>query len=297
MMKAQSRRFSQFTLSEEQVFQIIEHFKAIRSVYDAHLDLDERDEVLSIGIFADGTRTPKRVKREAEEAFRRVARFKIDYRKINIIQDKEVFPPAEKWRIHLEKAICERTTTGWESLVELRVGRQRFRGRLATDWGEWEPDMLVARTAARVLSYIAFDPIRVECVKASTIAEWELLHVTLQFFHQAGRGGLYVGTVFRTENEFMDLVRACLDAINRQIDLSPYIEIQKRILAVPDSQVPAVDSVPTEAVKDVERSCHLEEEVVVEWITDEELSELADAEEEENENEEAAEDAEAVHNP
>jgi hypothetical protein len=195
-------------------------FQSIRTVYDAHVDLDEKSRVYAIGIFSDSTRTPKRLKRETEEIFRQVTGFRVDYRKISIVQQKVEAPEVRNSRVKFISAYPIQDRNSFiEGVVNLEFNQTLIEEKLQVHPFELELEYLIAHTTAKALMNILKEHIRIECVKEVTMGDVQVICVTLSVINKEyGSSEMVVGTAFNSKDLSSGVAKATLDAVNRKLD-------------------------------------------------------------------------------
>ncbi|GBF10135.1 hypothetical protein [Tepidibacillus sp. HK-1] len=195
-------------------------FRAIKNVTGAHVDFDEQGEVHAIGVFSDGLRHPKDIKRDVEETFRNVAGYRVNHNKISIVEQQFVETPIEGNRIRFLTAYQVQKTNGLiEGTVQLEYNEQIIVENVTAHHFEMELEYIIANAAASALMRVATDySIRIDQVREVPMGQVDVIVVTLTVIHRpSGAGNLFVGSVVKTKDLLSSVAKATLDALNRRI--------------------------------------------------------------------------------
>lgn len=209
-------------MNKERIIELEKQFKTLKNVHNAHVDLDEQDEVLAIGIFSDGLRNPKDIKRDVEEVFRLVAGFRVNHTKISIVEqffDNGIIPVDKRIRF-LTAYQVQKTNNVIEGYVQLEYNDQAIIGRVEAHQFEMELEHIIANATISALSQILEDyNFRIDHVREVSMGSVEVIVVTLTAVHQpSGAGNLFVGSVVKTKDLLASVAKATLDALNRRMD-------------------------------------------------------------------------------
>ncbi|OEF96949.1 hypothetical protein BHF71_04260 [Vulcanibacillus modesticaldus] len=197
-------------------------FCTLKNVHSAHVDLDEQGEVLAIGIFSDGSRHPKEIKRDVEETFRQIAGFRINHTKISIVEQQfERGILSDDKRIRFLTAYQVQKMNGViEGFVQLEYNEETIVESVEAHQFEMELEYIIANATARALMKVAKDySIRIDRVKEVSMGQVDVIVVTASVIHQpSGAGHMFVGSVVKTKDLLSSVAKATLDALNRRID-------------------------------------------------------------------------------
>lgn len=207
-------------MTPEVVSVLVTKLCALRSVYDAHVDLDDKGEIYVIGIFTDGSRTIKRILREAEGTFLQLAGYKVDFKKISIVERKQEVPEEPQQRIKLHSVSMEQMENGsLESKITLEFEGVPIEESMQAFPAEMDSLYLTARVTANAISHVIFKPVHIECVKEFSMESVDVIAVTLSVVDRLFESKeMYVGSVIKTEDSAMDAAKAVLDAVNRRVN-------------------------------------------------------------------------------
>jgi hypothetical protein len=206
-------------MTPEVISELVTRFRSLRSVYDAHIDLNDQGEVYVIALFTDGSRTIKRMLREAEEVFYQVARYKVDFRKLSIVEQKKEVPIEPVKRVKIISADAVVLENG-ETLgtVLLEYEDHTFEETMQASPYEMQLPYVIAHAAAKALSRVTFETVHIECVKNFDMESVDVVAVTVSVVDRIyGSKEIYVGSVVKSEDIKSDVVKATLDAMNRRI--------------------------------------------------------------------------------
>lgn len=209
-------------MNKELILELENQFCAVKNVRKAHVDLDDDGEVLAIGIFSDGTRNPKEIKRDVEETFRQLAGYRVNHTKISIIEQnfsKGIIP--EDKRIRFLTAYQVQKTNGIiEGVVSLDYNNNIITGNIDAHNFEMELEYIIANATIAALAKIVEDyNFRIDNVREVNMGQVDIIVVTVTVVHKAtGAGHMYVGSVVETKDLLSSVAKATLDALNRRID-------------------------------------------------------------------------------
>lgn len=197
-------------------------FRLLKNVHNAHVDFDEQGEVLAIGIFSDGSRHPKDIKRDVEETFRNVTGYRVNHNKISIVEQiLENVSNKEDVRIRFLTAYqIQKANDVVEGFVQLELNNQVIIESVSAHSFEMELEYIIANAAASALMRVLKDySIRIDQVKEITMGQAEVIVVTLTVIHRSsGAGNMFVGSVIKTKDMLSSVAKATLDALNRKLD-------------------------------------------------------------------------------
>jgi len=209
-------------VNKEVVMELEEQFRTLKNVNGAHVDLDESGEVVAIGIFSDGARHPKDIKRDVEEVFRQVAGYRINHTKISIVEQQlEKGIISEDKRIRFLTAYQIQKSHGIiEGFVQLEYNDKVIVESIEAHQFEMELEYIIANATTGALMKIIDDySIRVDTVREVNMGQMDVIVVTLTVIHtQTGAGHLFVGSVVKTKDLLSSVAKATLDALNRRMD-------------------------------------------------------------------------------
>ena len=209
-------------MNKELIIEIEKQFRTLKNVRNAHVDLDEDGEVLAIGVFTDGQRHPKDIKRDVEETFRQVANYRINHTKISIVEqnfDRGLIPDDKRIRF-LTAYQIHKPSGAIEGYVQLEYNDKVITGKVEAHKFEMELEYIIANATVSALSQIIEDfNLRIDTVREVNMGQVEVIIITLTVIHQAsGSGYMYVGSVVKTKDLLSSVAKATLDALNRRID-------------------------------------------------------------------------------
>lgn len=209
-------------MNKELIIELERQFRTLKNVRNAHVDLAEDDEVLAIGIFSDGMRHPKDIKRDVEEIFRQIAGYRVNHTKISIVEqnfDKSLIPDDKRIRF-LTAYQVHKLNGVIEGFVQLEYNEKVIIGNMEAHQFEMELEYLIANATVSALSKIIEDfNIRIDNVREVSMGHVDVIVVTLTAIHQpSGAGHMYVGSVVKTKDLLSSVAKATLDALNRRID-------------------------------------------------------------------------------
>lgn len=209
-------------MSKEIVLELEKNFRIIKNVTNAHIDFDDAGEVLAIGIFSDGLRHPKDIKRDVEETFRQIAGYRVNHTKISIVeQNLEKSFLSDDKRIRFLTAYQVQKLNGvLEGFVQLEYNEQLIVGSIEAHQFEMEIEYIVANaTVAALMKIIQDYNIRIDQVREVNMGQVDIIVVTLTMIHQSsGAGHIFVGSVVKTKDLLSSVAKATLDALNRRMD-------------------------------------------------------------------------------
>jgi uncharacterized protein YlbG (UPF0298 family) len=218
--KAKFKKVPKITkITDEVIADLETQFQSIRSVYDAHVDLDEQGEVYAIGVFSDGMRTPKRIMREVEEIFRNVMGYRVNYKKIGIVERKEEIPEIRKNRVKFISAYTvQQDHDMLEGTINLEFGQVPIEEKVQIHPFEMELEYFIAHVTAKALEKMIQAHIRIHCVKEINMGDIDVICVTMSTANQEdGSIEMYVGTVVKSKDLISGVAKATLDAMNRRL--------------------------------------------------------------------------------
>lgn len=208
-------------LSKEHIVELEKRFLLIRSVYDAHVDIDDQGEVQAIGIFSDAARLAKEIKRDVEETFRKVAGFRVNHNKISIVEQQIEAPNGKEKRIKYISAYqIQRGHGVVEGVVNLQFNEVQIEETLQVQQFEMELEYLVASVTANALMKVVPEyRIRIDHVREISMGSVDIICVTLSIINRAnGTGGMYVGSTIKSKDLISSVAKSTLDALNRRLD-------------------------------------------------------------------------------
>jgi len=209
-------------MNKEIVIELEKQFRTLKNVRNAHIDIDEQGEVLAIGVFSDGKRPPKDIKRDVEETFRQIAGYRVNHVKISIIeQNFEQGLLGDDNRIRFMTAYQVQKQNGViEGFVQLEYNDQPVIGNIEAHKFEMEVEYIIANaTVAALLKILEDYSIRIDHVREVSMGQVDVIVVTLTLIHQtSGAGNMFVGSVVKTKDLLSSVAKATLDALNRRMD-------------------------------------------------------------------------------
>lgn len=208
-------------LTKEKLAELEKKFLNVKGVYDAHVDLDEENEVQAIGIFSDTTRLAKEIKRDVEETFRKVAGFRVNHNKISIVEQQLELPTGKEKRIKFLSAYqIQRGNGVVEGVVNLQFNEVAIEETLQVQQFEMELEYLISTvTAQAIMRVIPEYRIRVDHVREISMGSVDILCVTVSIVNRTnGTGGIYVGATIKSKDLISTVAKATLDALNRRLD-------------------------------------------------------------------------------
>lgn len=209
-------------MDKELSSELEKQFCSLKNIRSAHVDFDENGEVLAIGIFSDGTRNPKDIKRDVEETFRQVAGYRVNYTKISIVEqqfDKE-FLSGDK-RIRFSTAYQKQKKNNiTEGIVNLEYNGELISGTIESNIYEMELEYIISNATSQALMNILTDyTIRIDNVRDINMGKVDVIVVTLTMVHKHnGTGNVFVGSVVKTRDLLSSVAKATLNSLNRQMD-------------------------------------------------------------------------------
>ncbi len=209
-------------MNKETVMGLEEQFRTLKNVRNAHVDLDENEEVVAIGIFSDGTRHPKDVKRDVEEVFRQVAGYRINHTKISIVEqqfDKGIITDDNRIRF-LTAYQIQKSHRIIEGFVQLEYNDNVIVESVEAHQFEMDLEYLIANATTKAIMKVIDDySIRVDHVREVSMGQVDVIIVTLTVIHTlSGAGNIFVGSVVKTKDLLSSVAKATLDALNRRMD-------------------------------------------------------------------------------
>lgn len=197
-------------------------FRTLKNVRGSHVDLDENGEVVAIGIFSDGARHPKDIKRDAEEVFRQVAGYRVNHTKISIVeQELEKGIISEDKRVRFLTAYQIQKKHGIvEGFVQLEYNDSVIVESVEAHQFEMDLEYIIANATVSAIMKIVDDyTIRVDHVREVNMGQVDVIVVTLTVIHTlSGAGHVFVGSVIKTKDLLSSVAKATLDALNRRMD-------------------------------------------------------------------------------
>jgi len=197
-------------------------FRTLKNVHNAHVDFDVEGEVIAIGVFSDGERHPKEIKRDVEETFRNIAGYRVNHTKISIVEQKlESNDTNDDQRVRFLTAYQIQKQNGIiEGFVQLEYNEQIIIESVETHHYEMELENIIAIAAANAIMRIIPEySIRIDQVKQLDMGQVSVIVVTLTVIHRpSGAGNMFVGSVIKTKDLLSSVAKATLDALNRRLD-------------------------------------------------------------------------------
>ncbi|MFV9511020.1 hypothetical protein [Tepidibacillus sp. LV47] len=209
-------------MSKTLSLELEKQFRSLKNVHNAHVDFDEQGEVIAIGIFSDGNRHPKEIKRDVEEIFRKVAGYRVNHNKISIVeQNLEDKSNTKERRIRFITAYQVQKANGvTEGFVQLEYNGELIIESVEAHPFEMDLEYMIANAAAAAIMRILNRySIRIDQVKEVQMGQVDVIVVTLTVIHRpSGAGSMFVGSVIKTKDLLSSVAKATLDALNRRID-------------------------------------------------------------------------------
>ncbi|TCS83735.1 hypothetical protein [Tepidibacillus fermentans] len=209
-------------MSKTLSLELEKQFRSLKNVHNAHVDFDEQGEVIAIGIFSDGNRHPKEIKRDVEEIFRNVAGYRVNHNKISIVeQNLEDKSNIEERRIRFITAYqVQKANEVVEGFVQLEYNGQLIIESIEAHPFEMDLEYMIANAAAAAIMRILNQySIRIDQVKEVQMGQVDVIVVTLTVIHRpSSAGSMFVGSVIKTKDLLSSIAKATLDALNRRMD-------------------------------------------------------------------------------
>ncbi|WP_339063740.1 hypothetical protein [Tepidibacillus marianensis] len=197
-------------------------FRTLKNVHNAHVDFDQQGEVIAIGVFSDGGRHPKEIKRDVEETFRNLAGYRVNHTKISIVEQSfNSNVVSEDRRVRFLTAYQVQKQNGViEGFVQLEHNEQIIIESIEAHQFEMELEYIIANaTANAIMRIIPEYSIRIDQVKELSMGQVSVIVVTLTVIHRpSGAGSMFVGTVVKAKDLLSSVAKATLDALNRRMD-------------------------------------------------------------------------------
>jgi hypothetical protein len=220
MIKMADKSIIDNVMTKETAIELEKKLVGIRSVFDAHVDIDEQGEVVAIGIFSDVRRPAKEIKRDVEETFRRIAGFRVNHNKISIVEQKLEANDQEK-RVKFISAYQIQKGNGFiEGVVTLDFNGTPIEETLEVQQYEMDLEYLIASvTGNAIMRIIPEYRVRIDHVREVSMGSTDVICVTLSVISKVnGTGGMYVGSVVKSKDLISSVSKATLDALNRRLD-------------------------------------------------------------------------------
>jgi len=211
------------SLSQKELsYKLEEQFRLIKNVTNAHVDFTPDGEVEAIGIFSDGLRLAKEIKRDVEETFRQVAGYRVNHLKISIIEQKvkeTTLTPVSRIRFVTAYQV-QRSNGIIEGVVQLEYNENLIQESFVAHQFEMELEEVIANATAKALMQILSDyTLRIDHVREVSMGGAEIVLATVTIVQRStGVGGLYVGAVLRSKDLLTSVAKAVLDALNRRLE-------------------------------------------------------------------------------
>ncbi|MCF6092842.1 hypothetical protein L1765_02375 [Microaerobacter geothermalis] len=208
-------------LKQEHIVAFEQEIKKIKNVDHGHLDVDDEGDILAIGIFSDGKRHPKDIKRDVEETFRSVFGFRVNHQKISIIErsiDRESSKLSRVRFITAYQAFKRNDVV--EGVVQLEYQDNIITGKMEVHSFEMEIEYIIANAAAKAITNIVSNySIRIDTVRKIPMGAVDVICVTLSVMNtETGAGGMYVGSSIYNKDLLGSVAKAVLDGLNRRMD-------------------------------------------------------------------------------
>lgn len=209
-------------MNKETAVELEEQIRSIKNVRNGHVDLDEEGEVIAIGVFSDGKRNPKEIKRDVEETFRQIAGFRINHNKISIVEHEiegNLLTGDKRIRF-LTTYQVQRSNGIIEGVVQLEHDNQAVTAKVEAHQFEMELEYIIANATVQALTQIIEEySIRIDSVREVNMGQVDVIIVTLTIIHRTtGAGHIFVGSVVKTKDLLTSVAKATLDALNRRMD-------------------------------------------------------------------------------
>ena len=208
--------------NREIVLELEKQFRTLKNVRGAHVDFDDNGDVMAIGVFSDGKRHPKDIKRDVEETFRQIAGYRVNHQKISIVEQQfENEDPVETTRVRFLTAYQVQKSNGViEGFVQLDYNGDVIVESIEAHYFEMELEYIIANAAASAISRIVNDySIRVDQVREINMGQVDVVVVTVTVVHQkSGAGHMFVGSVIKSKDLLSSVAKATLDALNRRME-------------------------------------------------------------------------------
>lgn len=208
-------------MSKAEIHTLIERLKLLKDVVDAHVDIDDKEEVNSIGVFSKGNRHPKEIKRDVEEVFRNQMGYRIIHTKISIVEeiraeDQAIFPRVK----FLTAYQIFKTPEVIEGVVQIQHEDKVVEGRVEALPFEMELEFLIAQaTVEAVMKILPTHRLRVNQVKEIEMGNHPIICTSITCTHKAKvDDGIYIGACIRTKDLLTSVSKATLDALNRKLE-------------------------------------------------------------------------------
>jgi hypothetical protein len=209
------------TLSKAEIQTLIGRLTLLKDVFDAHIDVDDEGEVISIGIFSNGNRHPKEIKRDVEEIFRNQMGYRVNHTKISIVEEireenKELFPRVK----FLTAYQLFKTPEVIEGVVQIQHEDKIVEGRVEVLKFEMDLELLIAQATVNALMKVLPDHrLRVNQVKEMEMGSHPIICISITCTHKEKRDdGIYVGACIRSKDLLTSVSKATLDALNRKLE-------------------------------------------------------------------------------
>ncbi len=209
-------------MKKEVIIDIEKQFKTLKNVHNAHIDIDEQGEVVAIGIFSDGSRHPKDIKRDVEEIFRQVTGYRVNHNKISIVEqnfEKGLLPDDKRIRF-LTAYQVQKKNSIIEGFVQLEYNDNVVIGSVDAHQFEMDLEYIIANATINALMKVTDNySFRIDNVRQVNMGQVDIIVVTLTVVHQqSGARHMFVGSVVKTKDLLSSVAKATLDALNRRMD-------------------------------------------------------------------------------
>ncbi len=208
--------------NQELKLELEKRFRLLRNVQGAHVDFDEAGDVHAIGVFSDGTRPPKEIKRDVEETFRNVFGYRVNHNKISIVEQSFDFEEqAALSRVRFLTAYqIQRAHGVVEGVVQLEYQGMVISESVEAHHFEMQLEYIVANATAQALMRVLTDyNIRVDRIRIIDMGDNDIVCTTLSIVNRnSGANNMYVGAAIRSKDLLSSVAKATLDALNRKMD-------------------------------------------------------------------------------
>jgi len=209
-------------LANKDVSLLEERLKLLKDVFDAHVDIDDQNEVLSIGVFSYGQRHPKEIKRDVEEVFRSQMGYRVNHTKISIIEEEREEPKTSFPRVKFLTAYqVFKTPQVIEGVVQIQYEDKIIEGKVEAAESEGDDlELVIAQATVEALMKILPDHrLKVNQVKEIEMGNHPIVCVSITCAHKNKRDdGIYVGACTRSKDLLTSVAKATLDALNRRLE-------------------------------------------------------------------------------
>lgn len=208
-------------LSKVEMHLLVERLRLLKDVSDAHIDINDKNEVISIGVFSNGNRHPKEIKRDVEEVFRNQMGYRVNHTKISIVEeireDERTFFPRIKF---LTAYQVFKTPEMIEGVVQLQHEEKIVEGKVEALQFETDLEFIIAQATTEALMKILPEHrLKVNQVKEIEMGMHPIICVSITCTHKNKRDdGIYIGACTRSKDLLTSVAKATLDALNRRLE-------------------------------------------------------------------------------